>query len=81
VWLLINKKLWTDSFATFMAGLDFLFLAATIWVVDERQSSKYLKPFLITGMNAIVVYVASEFLSEFLDATSVPMKRDYESLP
>ncbi|HLH03480.1 MAG TPA: heparan-alpha-glucosaminide N-acetyltransferase domain-containing protein [Bryobacteraceae bacterium] len=71
VWLPINKKLWTDSFATFMAGLDFVFLAAMIWVVDERQWSRYLKPFLITGMNAIVVYVASEFLSELLDGTSL----------
>jgi predicted acyltransferase len=71
IWLPINKKLWTDSFATFMAGLDFVLLAALIWVVDERHSRKYLKPFVITGMNAIVVYVASEFLSEFLDATSL----------
>lgn len=71
VWLPINKKLWTDSFATFMAGLDFLFLAALIWVVDERHFSRYVKPFVITGMNAIVVYIASEFLSEFLDATSL----------
>ncbi len=71
IWLPINKKLWTDSFATFMAGLDFVFVAALIWVVDERHFSKFLKPFVITGMNAIVVYVASEFLSEFLDATSL----------
>lgn len=71
IWLPINKKLWTDSFATFMAGLDFILLAALIWVVDERHSGKFLKPFVIAGMNAIVVYVASEFLSEFLDATAL----------
>ena len=71
VWLPINKKLWTDSFATFMAGLDFLILAALIWVVDERDLGRYLKPFVITGRNAIVVYLASELFSEFLDATSL----------
>jgi predicted acyltransferase len=71
VWLPINKKLWTDSFATFMAGLDFVCFAALIWIVDERHWSKYLKPFVITGMNAIVVYVASEFLAEFLNGTSL----------
>jgi predicted acyltransferase len=70
-WLPINKKLWTDSFATFMAGIDFVCLAALIWLVDERHFSRWLKPFTITGMNAIVVYVASELLSEFLDATSL----------
>ena len=71
IWLPINKKLWTDSFATFMAGMDFVCLAALIWIVDEHHLSRYFKPFLITGMNAIVVYVASELLSEFLDATSL----------
>jgi predicted acyltransferase len=69
-WLPINKKLWTDSFATFMAGLDFVALAFLMWLVDERGLSRYFKPFLITGMNAIAVYLASEFLAELLDATS-----------
>lgn len=64
----INKKLWTDSFATFMAGLDFAVLAVFVWFVDERGFSKWVKPLLITGMNAITVYLASEFLAEFLDA-------------
>jgi predicted acyltransferase len=67
----INKHLWTDSFATFMAGLDFLALAAFVWVIDERKHSRYFTPFLITGMNAIVVYVASEFLAEFLDGAGL----------
>ena len=67
----INKKLWTDSFATFMAGLDFIVLAALIAVVDELDGSRYFKPFLITGMNAIVVYLASEFLAEILDGTGL----------
>jgi predicted acyltransferase len=64
----INKKLWTDSFATLMAGLDFVVLGAFIWLVDERGVRRWIKPFLITGMNAIAVYLASEFLAEFLDA-------------
>lgn len=71
MWLPINKKLWTDSFATFMAGLDCIVLAAFVRLVDERDYSKYLRPLLITGMNAIAVYLASEFLVEFLDATSL----------
>ena len=70
IWLPINKKLWTDSFATLMAGLDFVVLAAFIWLVDERGHIKIVKPFVITGMNAITVYLASEFLAEALDSTS-----------
>jgi predicted acyltransferase len=67
----INKKLWTDSFATFMAGLDFAVLAVFIWLVDEHRARKWVTPFLITGMNAITVYLASEFLAEFLDASGL----------
>ncbi len=71
IWLPINKKLWTDSFATFMAGLDFAVLAMFIWLADEHNYGRYLKPFLVTGMNAIAIYLASEFFAEFLDATSL----------
>jgi predicted acyltransferase len=71
IWLPINKKLWTDSFAAFMAGMDFVSLAALIWIVDEHHFSRWFKPFVITGMNAITVYVASELVAEFLDATSL----------
>jgi predicted acyltransferase len=67
----INKKLWTDSFATLMAGLDFVVLAVFVWLVDERGVRKWIKPLTITGMNAITVYLASEFLAEFLDATGL----------
>jgi predicted acyltransferase len=67
----INKKLWTDSFATFMAGLDFAVLAFFVWLVDERGVRKWVKPLTITGVNAIAVYLASEFLAEFLDATGL----------
>ena len=79
VWLPINKKLWTDSFATFMAGLDFAVLALFIWLADEHSYGRYLKPFLITGKNAIAIYLASEFFAEFLDATALH-QRLYTSL-
>ena len=33
-WLPINKKLWSDSFSLFMAGLDFVMFAIFVWLVD-----------------------------------------------
>ena len=39
LWLPINKKLWTSSFALFMAGLDFVLFAGFAWVVDVRLAS------------------------------------------
>ena len=67
-WLPINKKLWTTSFTLFMAGLDFAMFAMLLWLVDGLGRKRAVKPLVILGMNAITVYLASEFLEEFLDA-------------
>ena len=67
----INKKLWTDSFAVFMAGLDFLALGCFLWFVDELGFRKAVKPLVIVGMNSIAVYVSSELLAEILDAVTM----------
>jgi predicted acyltransferase len=65
-WLPINKKLWTDSFALFMAGLDFLLFAGLLWLVDGLGWRRVVKPGVILGMNAIVIYLASELLDQAL---------------
>lgn len=62
LWLPINKKLWTSSFAVFMAGLDFVLFAAFAWIVDVRGWQRPVRPFVILGMNAIAVYMVSELL-------------------
>jgi predicted acyltransferase len=65
-WLPINKKLWTSSFAVFMAGLDFVIFAGFLWFVDRMGYRRWLRPLEILGMNAIVVYMASEMVEEAL---------------
>jgi len=70
-WLPINKKLWTSSFSMFMAGLGFTMLALFIYFVDLRGYERWLKPFIILGRNAIVVYMLSELFSEVLDDVKV----------
>jgi predicted acyltransferase len=67
IWLPINKKLWTDSFTLFMAGLDFMMFAGFLWLVDGLGWRRVVKPLVIMGSNAIVIYLASEFLDEALD--------------
>ena len=67
-WLPINKKLWTTSFTLFMAGLDFVVFAGMFWLVDGRGWKRWARPFVIMGMNAIAVYMASELLIETLDS-------------
>jgi predicted acyltransferase len=66
IWLPINKKLWTDSFTLFMAGLDFVMFAGLLWLVDGLGWRRAVKPLVIMGSNAIVIYLASEFLDEGL---------------
>jgi predicted acyltransferase len=70
-WLPINKKLWTSSFAIFMAGLDCVLYAATGWAVDVRGWRAPVKPLVILGMNSIAVYVASELIDLMLSITDV----------
>jgi predicted acyltransferase len=71
IWLPINKKLWTSSFTLFMAGLDFVIFAGMMWLVDGRGYQRYVRPLAILGMNAIAVYLASEFLDEALGLVRV----------
>ena len=65
-WLPINKKLWTSSFSLFMAGLDFSIFAICIWCIDGLGYKRFTRPFVILGMNAIAVYMASEMVEEIL---------------
>jgi len=66
IWLPINKKLWTSSYSVFMAGMDFVIFAGFVWLIDGRGYQRYVRPLVIMGMNAIAVYLASEFLEEAL---------------
>ncbi|MDX1984042.1 MAG: DUF5009 domain-containing protein [Bryobacteraceae bacterium] len=68
-WLPINKKLWTSSFTLFMAGLDFLLFGAFVWVADIAGQKRIFQPFVIFGMNAIAVYMASELVDITLHST------------
>lgn len=70
-WMPINKKLWTVSFVLLMAGLDFVAFGIALWLVDVRGHKQIAQPLIIVGMNALVVYVASELLPPLLDFGSI----------
>jgi predicted acyltransferase len=65
-WMPINKKLWTSSFSMFMAGLDFVMFAISLWLVDAQGWRRPVRPFVVLGMNAIAVYMASEMIEGVL---------------
>src|SRR5437588_5463433 len=49
-----------------MAGLDCVLFAGLLWLVDGLGWRRWVKPLVVLGMNAIVIYLASEFLDEAL---------------
>lgn len=68
----INKKLWTSSFAIFMAGLDFVMFAVCLWLIDGMGYKRFAKPFVILGMNAITIYMIAELLETTMNVVRWP---------
>jgi len=63
-YFLINKNLWTSTFALFTGGFAILMLAACYWIVDVREWRAWTRPFLVFGMNAILAYALAALVSE-----------------
>lgn len=62
IWLPINKKLWTSSYAVFMAGMAMNCFAVCYWLVDVQGWRKWARPFAVYGMNAITVFMLAGLL-------------------
>ncbi|HKP72863.1 MAG TPA: hypothetical protein VJT82_07995, partial [Pyrinomonadaceae bacterium] len=60
-WFPINKALWTSSYVVFAAGMASQLLALCYWLVDIKGYSRWAKPFLVFGTNALAVYFLAEF--------------------
>ncbi len=68
MWLPINKGIWTSSYSVFMAGWALICFATFYWLIDVKGYSRWAKPFIIFGMNAITVYVFSESFGKLYDS-------------
>lgn len=55
----INKSLWTSSYVLLTGGVAVCALALCYWFVDLRGHEKWAQPFVVYGVNALVVFVAS----------------------
>jgi Uncharacterized conserved protein len=62
----LNKKLWTSSYVLFTAGWAAVGLAGMLWVIDVRGWSKWSRPLVWMGVNAIFVFVASGLVGRLL---------------
>jgi predicted acyltransferase len=59
LWFPIIHHLWTSSLVLYAGGLSFLLLSFFYLVIDVWGFKKWAFPFVVIGMNAIVVYVAT----------------------
>ncbi len=63
----LNKHLWTSSYVLVSSGLAAMFLAASIWIIDEKGYKKWTFPAVVFGMNAISAYVLHGIMWRLFD--------------
>jgi len=59
IWFPIIHHLWTSSMVLYAGGLSFLLLSLFYLVIDVWGYKKWAFVFVVIGMNAIAVYVAT----------------------
>lgn len=61
----INKRLWTSSFVLFVGGWSLLLLSVFYMIIDVAGYRKWAFPFVLIGVNSILIYLASEGMVNF----------------
>jgi predicted acyltransferase len=56
----INKRLWTSSFVLFVGGWSLVLLSIFYLIIDVAGYRKWAFPFVLIGVNSIIIYLASE---------------------
>ncbi len=69
----INKSLWTSSYVLFTGGIAMQFLALCYWLLDIKKYRSWSKPFVIFGVNALVLFVGSGVMARLLTLIKVPL--------
>lgn len=59
----LNKNIWTSSFVLVTSGLAGMTLSVSIFVVDILGRTRFTKPGIIFGSNAITAYVLADILT------------------
>ncbi|WP_281310493.1 acyltransferase family protein [Flavobacterium flavigenum] len=62
----INKSLWTSSYVLFTTGLATVFFTILYYLIDIAEYKKGFKPFLIWGVNPIIVFFCSQIIPQAL---------------
>jgi predicted acyltransferase len=62
----INKGLWTSSYVFFTGGMALQLLAFCYWLIDIKNVRAWTRPFVIFGVNAIVLFVGTGVMARLL---------------
>jgi predicted acyltransferase len=60
IWFPINKRLWTSSFVLFVGGCSLMLLSVFYLIIDVAGYRKWAFPFVLIGVNSILIYLAAE---------------------
>jgi predicted acyltransferase len=55
----INKPLWTSSYVLYAGGIASIIIGLLIEFIDVRGYQSWTKPFVVFGMNPLIIYVMS----------------------
>jgi len=69
VWSLafpLNKSLWTSSYVVYTAGLALCFLGFCYYLIDIKEYKAWTKPFVIFGVNPLILFVGSGLMAKTL---------------
>ncbi len=67
----INKQLWTSSYVLYTTGIALLVLGVLYWWIDINERRRGIKPFVVYGTNALIVYAVSGVFARTLNAIQV----------
>jgi len=57
----VNKNIWTSSFVMVTSGLASMVLAVSYFFIDIQGRTRFTKPGIVFGANAIAVYILADF--------------------
>ena len=66
-----NKSLWTSSYVLVTTGLALLVFGCCYWLIDIKGYSRWAKPFMIFGANALALFVFSGLFARMMSAFRV----------
>ena len=70
----INKALWSSSFVLYTGGWAIVLLCLLYWIVDVQQFASWTKPFVIFGVNPMLVFFFSGIIPRALNMLEVEGK-------